>query len=461
MIRRRTAALAAALPIGAVALFLLAACQGPPSAPGPTLDGPAAPDGAAAPAGDRPATAVPSLSGSSRTELREGIAHYTFDLTLGPGEFDVVRLHRVVAERRPDDPARSVDGVFLLPGAPNSWVQIFMEPLVSEVPRWDRSVAIFLAKNGVDVWGIDYAWARVPMETADFGFMRGWGIGRDIGHAREALAAARSIRASTGQGNGRLHLLGFSYGGPVGYGILGRETRLPPGQRMVKGFVAVDTEVKLRDPERRAGACETALENREAIASGTFHNSMAAGLIQLAGLAASAPDEPSPVVPSLTNLQFILSVTAGGIPHFVGGTFDESGVPTGLRFTEPALWLDVLLATRPHWPLQASTDVAFSRCETEDDVAFDDHLSDITVPILYVGAAGGTGEAGVHTASLTSSRDVEAHVVQLLPTSERAFDFGHADLFTGTDAASLAWQPILDWILGHREGRTRPIEARP
>lgn len=461
MIRRRRDALAAALPIGAAALFLLAACEGPPSAPGPSPGGPGAPDGAAAPAGDRPATAVPSLSGSSRTELRDGIAHYTFDLTLGPGEFDVVRLHRVVAERRPNDPARSVDGVFLLPGAPNSWVQIFMPPLVSDVPARDRSVAIFLAKNGVDVWGIDYAWAQVPVETADFGFMQGWGIGTDIEHAHEALAAARSIRTSTGQGNGRLHLLGFSYGGPVGYGLIGRETRLPPGQRTVKGFVAVDTEVKFQDPARRDGACETARENREAIASGTFNNSMTAGLIQLAGLAASAPDDPSPVMPSLTNLQFILNATASGVPHFVGGIFDESGVPTGLRFTEPALWLDVLLATRPHWPLQATTDVAFSRCETGEDVAFDDHLADITVPILYVGSAGGTGERGVHTVNLTASRDVEEHVVQLLPDSERGLDFGHADLFTAADAEALAWQPILDWIVEHRENRARPAEALP
>lgn len=395
---------------------------------------------------------------ADRTALQDGIAHYTYDLALGPGEYDVVRLHRIVRERRPNDPARTVDGIFLLPGAPNGWTQIFVEPLISDVPRWDQSVAIFLAQNGIDVWGADYAWARVPMETSDFGFMQGWGIQRDIDSAYEALATARSIRVSTGQGNGRLHLLGFSYGGPVAYGIAGLETELPPGQRLVKGLVAVDTELKFEDPDRRAAACASAEVRDQAIDEGTYVDDFAVGLIMLARLAESAPDDPSPAVPGLTNLEFILNATASGIPHFVGGTFDESGVPTGLRFTEPALWLDVLQATRPYLPMKPGRDVGFARCESEVDVAFDDHLEDITVPILYVGAAGGTGLDGAYTASRTATRDYEEILVRRLPDSERMYDFGHADLFTATDADRFVWAPILDWLVAHRENRTFPGE---
>ena len=392
---------------------------------------------------------------TDRVPLREGIAHYTWDLAVGGGEFDVVRLHRIVRERRPGDPARTVDGVFLLPGAPNSWVQIFVEPEISAVPPWDQSVAIHLAQAGVDVWGIDYAWAQVPMETAEFGFMEGWGVQRDVDHAYAALATARSIRTATGQGNGPLHLLGFSYGGPVGYGLLGLETQLPPGQRMAKGFVAVDTELKFEDPDRRQAACESAAGTEATIADGTYQNS-AAGLIALADLAETAPDEPSPAVSGLTNREFILFATAGGIPHFVGGTFDDAGIPTGLRFTEPALWIDVIQATRPYWPLQAAADVARARCGMGRDVAFDDHLGEIAVPILYVGAAGGTGLDGAYTASLTDTRDYRELLVQRLPDDQRMYDFGHADLFTATDADMWVWQPILDWLAGHRENRRHP-----
>lgn len=435
---RTTVALAAVLVTG----LMSTACTDEPTAPTPV------------PSVDRQAAVAPAPS--SRTTLGDGIAHYTYDLTLGPGPFDMVRLHRIVEERRPNDPIRTVDGVFLLPGAPNGWTQIFVEPLISNVPPWDQSVAIFLARNGVDVWGIDYAWAQVPMGTTDFSFFQGWGIGKDIDFAYEAMASARSIRTSAGQGNGRLHLLGFSYGGPVGYGLLGRETQLPPGQRMVKGFVAVDTEVKFEDPERRAGACESAEEREAVIASGTYHDASIVGLIQLAGLAETAPDEPSPVVPALTNWQFILNATASGTPHFVGGTFDESGIPTGLRFTEPALWIDVLQATRPFWPLQPGADIGRARCESGRDPAFDDHLGDITIPILYVGAAGGTGLRGAYTASLTSTREYQQVLVQRLSDAERRYDFGHADLFTARDADTFVWEPILSWLVAHRENRTYP-----
>jgi len=41
-------------------------------------------------------------------------------------------------------------------------------------------------------------------------------------------------------------------------------------------------------------------------------------------------------------------------------------------------------------------------------------------------------------------------VVQLLPDDQRAYDFGHADLFMATHAEMLVWQRILDWMVTHR-----------
>ncbi len=97
-----------------------------------------------------------TITHSDRTVLGGNIAHYRFDVVVGPGQFDVIRLHRVVREQVPHHPVRTVDGVLLLPGAPNFFESIFMEPLISQVVAWDRSIAVFLAKNDVDVWGMDY-----------------------------------------------------------------------------------------------------------------------------------------------------------------------------------------------------------------------------------------------------------------------------------------------------------------
>jgi len=402
-----------------------------------------------------PRTAGAEIIGSQRTVLQDGIVHYTFDVDLGPDEFDVIRLHRIVRERRPNRPVATVSGVFLLPGSPNFFEQIFMEPLISTVPDWDQSVVVFLAKNDIDVWGMDYAWALVPLETTDFGFMQGWGLEREIHYAEQGIATARAIRVATGRGNRRLHLLGFSYGVPLAYGIANNETLLPPGQRQIKGLIPVDYEMKVDNETQRLAACALAEDEQALIDSGTYQDDTGVFFFTVGYLAETAPDDVSPFVPLFTNWQFALFVGAFHDPwHFVGGEFDESGIPTGLRFTDPELWVDLAQAGSYYVPLQAYVDMDTTMCD-EVDVPFDDHLGEITIPILAVGAAGGASPDH-YTASLTATEDYEEFTVQLLSNDEYMLDFGHADLFTATDAEALVWQPILDWILAHRANRTYP-----
>ena len=85
-----------------------------------------------------------------------------------------------------------------------------------------------------------------------------------------------------------------------------------------------------------------------------------------------------------------------------------------------------------------------------DDVPFDDHIPEIAVPILYVGAAGGFGKSGLYTTTLTKSKDVTTFVVQRLPDDERMMDWGHGDLVAARDAKTFVWKPILAWIKAHR-----------
>ncbi len=90
---------------------------------------------------------------SDRTVLADDIAHYRFDVRVGPGPYDVIRLNRIVKERNPYRPVHTVNGVLLLPGSPNYFEAIFMTPLVSQALPWDHSLVIYLAKNDIDVWG--------------------------------------------------------------------------------------------------------------------------------------------------------------------------------------------------------------------------------------------------------------------------------------------------------------------
>ena len=80
----------------------------------------------------------------------------------------------------------------------------------------------------------------------------------------------------------------------------------------------------------------------------------------------------------------------------------------------------------------------------------DDHLSQINVPVMYVGAGGGLGEYGVYTQSLLGSTDVTNMVIDAESTPERRiFDWGHSDLYLATSAATTVWTPIYNWIAAH------------
>jgi len=401
-----------------------------------------------------------TITHSGRTVLQDDIVHYRFDVVVGPGKFDVIRLHRVVKERMPRHPVRTVDGVLLLPGAPNFFEAIFMAPLISSVPAWDRSIVVFLAENNIDVWGMDYGWALVAAETTDFNFMKGWGVAKDAQHAEIALSLARQIRGITDQDFGPLHLLGFSYGTYVAYSVAGEETQWPHFLRNVKGIIPVDCPRRSADASVRAYYCSDIVQYRDMLKAGVYSDDSGLFLKQLSDLALSAPGDPSPNIPGLTNYQAALFLGTStwlldGDPifwHFVAGAgaefLDPFWIPSDLQYTEARLWLDLLQAVPPHLPVQADVDTDAVDCGNAVLPWFDAHLGEIAVPILYVGARGGTGEYGYYTTSLTASKDVTKFTVSL--TGDRPTDFGHADQFLSKDAQALVWQPILNWVKAHR-----------
>lgn len=60
------------------------------------------------------------------------------------------------------------------------------------------------------------------------------------------------------------------------------------------------------------------------------------------------------------------------------------------------------------------------------------------------------GEEGYFAVKRTASTDATKFTMQLHPDDEATLDYGHADLFTATNAETLVWQPMLDWLLAHR-----------
>jgi pimeloyl-ACP methyl ester carboxylesterase len=398
-----------------------------------------------------------------RRQLVGDVHEYSMQVQVGPGAYDVVTLHRVVREVSPGKPVRAPKSVFMVHGDVWNFRGAFLPGVDSGAVPARRSIAIYLAEQGVDVWGIDLRWANVPAETADFSFMKGWNLGTHAQDVGLGMAVARVARGLTGSGLGPMNLMGWSRGALVAYAYANAETRLPQGMRQVSGLIPVDMVLKFapEDEALRQAACGRHEALKKAFLANALYEGGAMGektglLVQSLGLAAlQAPDAASHV-PGLTNKQFAITLGAAtyalappAVPfyHFHGGQLSQGGALTGLTWTHEQHFFQFLLKAVPY---QSVTEIVESEALLcGESLPYDDHLQDIQVPVLYVGAAGGFGRNALHGLSRLGSKDVTVHMVQRFPEEYRALDYGHADLFLAEDAQAEVWTPMLRWLQSH------------
>lgn len=400
----------------------------------------------------------PLVSNIERRVLTGNIAEYSFQVRVGPGPYDVVGLHRVVRETAPFVPIQARQAVFFAHGDIWDFRAAFLTAEASPALPDTQALPVFLARNGVDVWGIDFRWTRVPGNLSDYSFMTGWGIETDARDLGIGIGVARVVRGLTGIGAAKVILLGWSRGGQIAYTYLNAEASRPAAQRRVKGFIPADIYIKSDVPAFVQAACTRLAQQQQQLAQGVFADTTGQVISTLGNLAAANPNGLSPIIPNLTNRQAALLAGEatfnfqGGLEpapfyHLTGGTFDINGVPAGLSFTADALFLDQLRGGSPFEPVKLIADAEAVMCD-QAALPFVDNLAGVTVPVFYLGADGGFGTFGLYGTTLLGSADRDSLVVDL--EQDRLLDFGHADLFLGTDAPALVWQPLLDWLHGVR-----------
>lgn len=399
---------------------------------------------------------TPESYTSVRHRLVDNIYETAYVVTTGPGPHDQIRVHRVVQEER-GQPIPSSSAVFFTHGDVWGFNGAFLGGTANPA-----SLPVYLARRGVDVWGIDFAWTLVPADTTDFSFMRNWGLQHDVNDLETAIRFARIVRQQTGSDGGRIVLLGWSRGGWTGYALLNQETQEPCSQSQVRAFISVDNLFKTNDSTSQSNFCSFLGSYQHQIAAGVYaaNNTI---FSQVGDLAITDPNGASPLFgPPYSNLQVSLTIGAATFQlgpsytpyyHFVGGIFpndDITGIPSGLTYTTVTRWNDFLISASPFEPLQLLADASAITCSSSPGT-FDDHLGSVTVPVLYVGAGGGIGAYGLYTLSLLGSNDIQSHIVSFYPPAQQAFDFAHVDLFNAGNAGDLAWAPIHRWLARHRD----------
>jgi hypothetical protein len=112
------------------------------------------------------------------------------------------------------------------------------------------------------------------------------------------------------------------------------------------------------------------------------------------------------------------------------------------------MWFDFLGMWYPYEPNLRLYEIYAAECDAIDS-PYDDHLGDITIPVFYVGVAGGLGAYGIYNTTILGSTDVSAHIVSFQPPENALIDFGHVDMFTSALGEQEVWHPILLWIEDH------------
>jgi pimeloyl-ACP methyl ester carboxylesterase len=232
----------------------------------------------------------------SRIEIAGDVVEYTYEIPIGCGQFDKIKIHRVIRERRLGVPARCPISVMMLHGDSSDFNSAFML----------SGMGTFLADFGIDVWGVDRRWTAVTPETlGDGSFMCAWNMTTHLHDLRIALNFARTIRLITGSGGSRLFLGGHSSGANMCYACANEETKMIPVARNIKGIIPIDTVHKfdpaetqlIQDAEDRYNVFVAARE------AGKCYSDDALTLKMIAMLAKTDPEGTSPFIPLLTNRQ--------------------------------------------------------------------------------------------------------------------------------------------------------------
>jgi len=401
------------------------------------------------------------LLSMERNHLFKNVYEYTMIFKVGNHEYDKLGLHRVVKEIAPYLPIFSKNAVMLIHGDTANFNTAFLPTSANKSA--EDSPAGYLAKNGIDVWGIDLRWTFVPDDTCYFSFMKDWNTAFHLQDIKLAVNFVRKLRMFTGNGDEKLFLIGHSRGAQYTYAYANDDSQLPKFKQDLKGIIPIDLIIKAapENTQLRDTALATYQLYKTMYDSGQYYNNEGASLKFIANLAETAPDELSPLIPDLTNKQTALYLLAATYAtyetpeecyppsyHFNAGTFDENQIATGLQYANFNYVIEIALNTPSYQSIGEIID-GQALISGAVDLPYDDHFREIKIPVFYIGAAGGEGEEGKYTLSLLGGTDKTSLLIKLYPSGYEAIDYGHADLLWADNARSLVWKPILNWLRKH------------
>ena len=379
------------------------------------------------------------------------IVHYSVEVAVGTHQYDKIRIHRLVKEATAGKPLLTEKNLFYQHGDAKTFVGMLIPSYYSPSMPDGFGMGVYLAENGIDVWGVDQAWCFVPADATDFSYFQNYGIEKAARDMRNAMAVARIARYLTGNAFGKMNLAGYSSAVPTGYAACDLETQLDPAQQHIKGYIPIDFLVASDEDSMNLVWDEQLVISQVPYDAGQYE--LYVGFTLVGSLARNDPGGASPVIPGFTNLEVAQFFSSGTvfthIPFHYWAAEYVSGFPGGdLKYITREQTYDFMESAIEYQPQLFFIDYC-KLAGNSHDSPFDDHIAQVKVPILNLSAGGGCGESTKYWVGLTGSTDV-THVIPSVESPDNILeDFGHIDIFTATNAETLAWQPLLNWLNAH------------
>ncbi|KAA3624817.1 MAG: hypothetical protein DWQ02_22620, partial [Bacteroidetes bacterium] len=209
----------------------------------------------------------------TKEDLGNNLMHYYFEVSVGTHDQDKIGLHRVVKQSN-DQPIKTEKTFFFQHGDLKNFVGMLLPANYSPSTSDDFGFGLYLAKNDVDVWGMDQAWCMADETTTDFSYMQGYGLNKSSKDLRTGMAIARIARYLTGNKLDKMLLACYSSGVSTGYALLNTETQLDNSVQNVKAYIPIDLPVISDDGPLGEYVTGDTQVNADAIAAGKYESAL-------------------------------------------------------------------------------------------------------------------------------------------------------------------------------------------
>jgi len=357
------------------------------------------------------------------------LVEYVWNTTRPPyGQYDKIAVRRVV--RADGEAGEGV--VFLLPGTWSSGEQMIhmrKEGISYGIPNANRSILLYLATRGFDMYVLDYRTHFVPSTETDLSFMLEWGWEAWMGDMKAAVDLIKTV-----SGVCKIYIGGSSFGGgaAMNYAAMYWEEDL-------KGIILLDPAY-CQVAAKRGGETET------------FDLPTALWYMQYTGEytwnSTGGPNNP-------------IWATALADPDpalwaYLMWALNENGAasPYDYPWSAPTPMFATMAALDPFWPARLGLEsIAYMDYEDcPDTYDFDDHFIEIDVPVIgfatkryWVNLANTSpliGEFGEIVYGGIANPDF---------TGVRLYaSYGHLDVFAGTHNTEDVNEPTYQWLISHR-----------